>query len=176
MPTDELIVSADLRTPAGKAFTAEATPYAMLFSALLSVVHSELYKTCSTAMDRLGELSQLSEAVAEWPSVFSGSQIIANRKSVDHRDRQSRAEWYDILATVGPYEDGKMVLRNLGAELQYDSGTVVAIGGRVVRHEVMEFEGERVCYTNFIRAAVHERMRVQNSGWSTVNHILDTFM
>jgi hypothetical protein len=176
MPNHELVVSADLRNPAGKAYMAEARPYSMLFSALLSVIHPELYITSITAMVRLGQLESLSEAVQEWPSVFSGSQIIANRKTIDHRDLQSRSEWYDILATVGPYQNGKMFLRNIGAELQYDSGTVVAIGGRVVRHEVMEFEGERLCYTNFIRADVHERMKVPNSGWSSIKTIVDTFM
>jgi hypothetical protein len=67
-------------------------------------------------------------------------------------------------------------LRNLGAKLDYDSGSVVVIGGRAVQHEVGEHEGERICCANFIRADVYERVGVANPGWSTLKGIVDKFM
>jgi hypothetical protein len=176
MPYHKMHVSKQLKTPTGKAFVAESTPYAMLLSALLSVTHPKLYDASMAAMTELGKLEEHKEAVSEWPSVLSGYQVISNRTTEDHRDFKSRAEWYDILATVGPYQKGVMKLRNLGAELKYETGSVVLIGGLLVRHEVEKFEGERICFANFIRADVHERLGVANPGWSTVKGILDRFM
>lgn len=176
MPYHQLHVSKKLKTQVGKAFVAESKPYAMLLSALLSVTHPKLFDSSMAAMNRLEELEDHQEAVASWPSVFSGFQMISNRTSEDHRDLRSRAEWYDILASVGPYRNGIMKLRNLGADLQYETGSLVVIGGRVVRHEVGNFEGERICFANFIRADVLERVEVANPGWSTVKGILDKFM
>jgi hypothetical protein len=124
----------------------------------------------------LEQTEDFGEAIRRWPSVFSGMQLIANRTTPEHRDFKSQPEWYDILATIGPYTDAWMTVPNIGVQLKYDSGTVIGLGGRVLQHAVPSFKGERVCYADFMRSNVHERMRVCNSGWSTVKGIVDTYL
>jgi hypothetical protein len=118
MPHHKLYVSNKLKTWVGKVFVAESKPYAMLLSALLSVTHPKLYDAPVDTINRLGELDDHREAIAGWLSAFSRFQMISNWTSEDHQDLRSRAEWYDILASVGPYRKGVIKLRNLGAQLQ----------------------------------------------------------
>jgi hypothetical protein len=171
-----MVTSADLKLSHGQLFMRKLEQPSMLLSALLSVIHPNLYSTAKDAMQKLHEDPRLGAAAAEWPSVFSGLQVISNRLTPHHRDFKSRCSWYDILCSVGPYTDASLSLSNLGVKLEYKSGSVVAIGGRIVQHGVEAYSGERVCFAYFMRANVHERLRVPNASWSTMQGIRERFM
>jgi hypothetical protein len=85
-----------------------------------------------------------------------------------HRDNSSRPEAYDLLATLGSYHSGKMKLPGLGLILDYNPGTVVALSGRIVLHEVPEVVGNRVCLAYYMRDNVHERHQVPVLGWMNI--------
>jgi hypothetical protein len=176
MPTDPIVVSADFRHSAARKWSAQFHESSSLISAILSVIHPKLYSAARQVLIRLGNQSDLRDAAAQWASVFNGVQVIGNRTTPIHRDLKSRSEWYDMLASIGPYTESDMVLRNIGVRLRYNSGTIIGIGGRLIEHGVEDFEGERICFAYFMRANVHERMRVMNSGWSTVENIEKYFI
>jgi hypothetical protein len=132
MPYHQMHVSKKYKTRVRKVFVVEVKPYAMLLSALLSVTHPMLYEALMDVMTSVGELDDHQDAMARWLTVFSGFQMISNWMTEDHRDLSSQAEWYNVIASIGPYWNGVMKLRNLRAELGYDSGSVVVTAGRVV--------------------------------------------
>ena len=109
-----------------------------------------------------------------WTTPFSGYGLISNCNTPLHRDNNSQGPWYDCLTTIGDYEiGGRLVLKNLGLELDYASGTMVFLLGKLVRHGVSNINGNRVCIAQYMRDNVHERMRVRSADWPTV---CNTFM
>jgi hypothetical protein len=171
-----MYVSQDFRMSEAKAFTEKSALYWMLLSALLSVIHLQLYLWATEVIRALEQTEDFGEAIHQWPSVFSGMQLIANRMTHEHWDFKSQLEWYDILVIIGPYLEAWMTVPNIRVWLKYDSSTVISLSGQVLQHAVQSFNGERVCYADFMRSNVHERMRVCNSGWSTVKGIVDTYL
>jgi hypothetical protein len=170
-----IIVSTDMRTAAAKTWVTEFKEASSLLSAIMSIIHPELYKAARTVLIGLGDQEDLLPALQKWASVFNGVQVIGNRDTLIHRDYNSRCEWYDILASIGPYESAKCYLPTIRVRLSYGLGTIVGIGGKLLPHEVMFGDGERICYAYFMRSNVHERMQVQNCGWSTIDHVANLF-
>lgn len=59
-------------------------------------------------------------------------------------------------------------LRDIGLDLAYRPGTIVAICGDILNHEVKSWAvGERVCYAHFMREALREKLNVPPAGWCT---------
>lgn len=143
-----------------------------LMGAFLYIAHPELYAAGRQVFRAIGEnpsLIEESTAVLDilqyWTSPFSGYSVISNRVTPFHRDNYSRAQWYDLLATTGPYEGARLMLANIGVELQYDAGTMVALCGKILRHGVPETAGDRVCIAQWMRDNVHSRAKVKAPGW-----------
>jgi hypothetical protein len=143
--------------------------------ALLQIIHLELYNAGILALTNLANNPSLvkeGEAVFAilklWAIPFTGYSMISNRSTPVHRDNSSRPEAYDLLATLGSYHSGKMKLPGLGLILDYNPGTVVALSGRIVLHEVPEVVGNRVCLAYYMRDNVHERHQVPVLGWMNI--------
>jgi hypothetical protein len=77
---------------------------------------------------------------------------------------------YNLLVTLGHYQNFNLNLPGLGLSLEYSPGTVVGLLGVTLEHEVPHFEGERVCYAYFMRDSVHEWARVSGYTWMTTDH------
>ncbi|KAH9035449.1 hypothetical protein EDB83DRAFT_2228913, partial [Lactarius deliciosus] len=86
-----------------------------------------------------------------WTSVYTSISVICNRLTPAHWDVSSRKQWYDLLASVGRYQNCNLKLLGLGVLLEYGPGSVVGVLGALLEHEVLHFEGERVCYVYFMR-------------------------
>ncbi|KAG1732467.1 hypothetical protein EDD22DRAFT_788289 [Suillus occidentalis] len=71
-----------------------------------------------------------------WASVFNCASVICNRQCPLHQDPSSTPKGFDIMASVGHYCNGIMILSNLGIWLQYNSGAMVSCSGHNVRHGV----------------------------------------
>jgi hypothetical protein len=143
-----------------------------LMGAFLFIVHPELYdagrqvfRTISTNPGLVKEDAAVLDILRYWTSPFSGYGVISNRITPFHRDNYSRAQWFDLLTTLGTYEGSRLVLANLGLELQYDAGTMVALLGKILRHGVPETRGDRVCIAQYMRDNVHARTGVKAPGW-----------
>jgi hypothetical protein len=133
---------------------------------IFSLISPELHQDGLLAADKIRANNPNHPGVQNWPSDFNGIGVIVNRITPIHRDKGGRIEWYDILWAAGTYQSARMVLSDLGAELQYDPGTLVAITGRLLRHGVRKWEGgERICYAHYMKNDVLDRLEIQNSSW-----------
>ena len=143
-----------------------------ILSAILAVIHPTLYDAGWETIKRLRGTPKIApeDVFRRWGSVFSGVSIISNRSTPPHRDGHSRKNWYDMLVTLGRYQNCKLELPGLGISLEYGPGTVVGISGAVIEHAVPSFEGDRVCYAYFMRNDVHEWAKVSASHWMYTTH------
>jgi hypothetical protein len=137
-----------------------------LLSSILRVIHPDLFFMGLVTMKKMGSKADPPEVLRLWYSLFNGVQIISNRETPVHRDHNSRWEWYDLLTSVGPYKNAILVFPGLGLTFQYDSGTVLGICGRLIRHGVSEAEGERICVAYFMRENVQKRLETRYAGWN----------
>lgn len=151
-----------------------------LMGAILKIIHPELYKAGIQALrtlqqhpEMVNQSNELLEVLQLWSSPFSGYSVISNRETPVHRDNSAQQEWYDLLVTIGPYHSAVLMLPSIGVSLQYNSGTVVGLGGKVVSHGVEAPEGDRICIAHYMRDQVHERLQVKGPEWMqlpTTNH------
>jgi hypothetical protein len=139
----------------------------VLLSSIIRVIHPELFDMGMDAMHHLGLHSDLSDVLKLWFSIFNGASVISNRETPTHRDNFSRSQWYDLLTTVGPYQEAILELPGVGLRFMYASGTVIGLCGRVLRHGVSEAGGERICVAYYMRENVQRRLNTQLASWNT---------
>jgi hypothetical protein len=140
-----------------------------LMGTLLSIVHPELYEIRWEVLQKVADHPEMvkdGEDVLEvmrlWTTPFSGYGLISNCNTPFHQDNNSQGPWYDCLMTIGEYEiGGRLVLKNLELELDYASGTMVFLLGKLVQHRISGINGNRVCIAQYMRDNIHERMRVR---------------
>jgi hypothetical protein len=139
---------------------------AALLSGLLRVIHPELFQMARQAMRKLEAMDEADDLVNLWTSVFNGCQVLSNRETPLHRDNYSCAEWYDVLCSIGPYTGADLELANVGLTFQYNTGVVLAICGRMLRHGVSATQGDRMCLSYYMRENVQSRLGSKAAGWS----------
>lgn len=159
--------SANFRSPAALEWLDAISESNAISSAILAVIHPDLYDAGWETTKRLRETRGIrhQDVLSRWASVFSGVAVISNRSTAPHWDGSSRCNWYDILVTLGSYRNCNLELPGLGIILEYGPGTVVGLSGNVLEHAVPSFEGNRVCYAYFMRNNVHEYAKVPGSNW-----------
>ncbi|RDX41198.1 hypothetical protein OH76DRAFT_1365003, partial [Lentinus brumalis] len=109
-----------------------------LLSAILRVVHPEMYAAGKASLSRMSADPSIAAALRTWPTVFNTVQIISNRATPFHRDTSGAPPWFDVLMTLGPYDRAELVLRNLGIQIAYKPGTIAPICSQLVHHGVRE--------------------------------------
>jgi hypothetical protein len=135
---------------------------------IFKLVAPRLYADGMEANRQIREANPAHEGVQRWTSAFNGIGVIVNRKTPSHRDKGGRPEWYDFLLAAGTYHDASLDIEDLGAELLYTPGTVVAVCGKLLRHGVKGWEGgERIVYAHYLRDNVMNRLEIPNSSWVT---------
>jgi hypothetical protein len=88
-----------------------------LLNALLAIVHPELYAAGRYVMQTLGEEEEvldLHEVLEHWHSVFTAITLITNRGSPLHQDPKTNICWYDLMLTVGEYDEAVSELSYFG--------------------------------------------------------------
>jgi hypothetical protein len=147
-----------------------------LMGSLLWIIHPELYhagmeglKALAENPDMVKEGDDVFQILHWWSTPFSGYSIISNRTTPVHRDNSARPQWYDLLASFGTYGYGEMKLPGIGVTLKYPAGTLVALCGKLLQHEVLEVVGNRVCLAHYMRDNVHERLNIPAPGWMTLS-------
>ena len=137
-------------------------------------MHPDLYTAGINVLKKLHERKTKpeNEVLPLWNTPFSGVSIIGNRTTPLHRDMQTRHQWYDLLASVGPYTGASMVLEDVKIVFANPPGSLTAICGSTLRHAVHDFQGERVCYAYFMRESVHASQAVQAPSWMHVNQYI----
>jgi hypothetical protein len=151
----------------GKDWLKAISDTSFLLSSIIRIMHPQMFQMGLEAMNKLQDQEDLQEVLELWTSIFNGVQIISNRETPVHRDFQTRPEWYDLLVTVGPYQNIFFELPGIGIRFVYNSGTVIALSGKVLRHGVMEADGERICTAYYMRENVQRRLGTCFAGWNT---------
>jgi len=144
----------------------EIKPVEQLLDKLFSLISPDLHKAASKALDKViwdadlpigsktWRQEQMVDMARTWPTAASGVSVIANRASPCHTDNKGQKDWYDMLLTAGRYKKCWFRLPDLDLRLKYLPGTVVALNGRILKHEVLKWKGgDRVCYAHWFRHA-----------------------
>ncbi|KAG2108902.1 uncharacterized protein F5147DRAFT_652499 [Suillus discolor] len=135
-------VSATLKSDNGVAYCRVMCRPAALVAAASRVMHSGLYWSSLTTQLGLGvwadthQTQPMGNRLREWASVFTVVAVMCNWYTPLHRDALSRAQWFDIMTSVGGYTLARMKMPNIGIEIAYNSGVMAGTSGRIVRHGV----------------------------------------
>ena len=141
------------------------------------MTHPDLHLTAAKGLEVLRQQRGINDLSNHWTSIFTGINVISNRRTINHRDRFGHLPWYDLLLSVGTYKRAKLVLHDLQAQFAYNPGTVVLLCGKLLYHEVPFWgAGDRVCYAHFMREEVLNCLGVlgRKVGWATVDKIRST--
>ncbi len=144
-----------------------------LLSAILRVVHPEMYAAGRTSLSRMSADPSIAAALSTWPTVFNNVHIISNRATPFHRDTSGIPPWFDLLMTLGSYKRATLVLRNLGIQIGYKPGTIAPICSLLIHHGVARVEGDRVCYSWFMSEAVHRNYEVPSVSYMRTDYYPD---
>lgn len=133
----------------------------------LSLINPGLFQMGLEMLQKLRHMDLTKDIAHKWQSVYSGIAIISNRITPPHRDSKGKPEWFDSLLNYsGTDTSPRLVIEDIGLDLQYSSGTVVGFCGTVFKHGVDKWgRGDRICYAQFMREAVRERLGVNPAGW-----------
>jgi hypothetical protein len=138
----------------------------------LSLINPDLYEMGLLMLRQLRQSEETKDIALQWQSVHTGISVICNRVSPSHRDSKGRPEWYDTLMNysggIGRHQHGRprLLINDLGMDLDYSSGTVVSLCGTILDHEVKYWgNGDRVCYAHFMQESVRKRLQVPPARW-----------
>lgn len=133
----------------------------------LSLIHPALFQSGLYMLKMLRNLEDTKEVCRKWQSVYTGMSIISNRRTPGHRDTKGRPEWYDTLVNYSEIgTNPRLLMEDLGMDLDYSSGTIVGLCGTVFKHEVRSWGvGDRVCLAHFMRESVRKRLGAVAAGW-----------
>lgn len=149
------------------------------WNAITAVSAPDLFNAGSTAMSKvLQEVRSFNQpkstAASEWPSIYSGLEVIANRVTFSHRDAGGSPTLQDLLVSLGTGHAAKITLADVHAELNYFPGTMLFISGMVLEHAVLPWgHGERFVIAHFMKDKVHDRMRVPRPAYPMQDHFLE---
>ena len=145
-----------------------AVPEALI-SAALRLMHPGQFENAVKARIRTMNDSLIREKLParnNWPTVFTGISVMTNRTAPMHRDEKGENLGYDSLLNIGTAHDAELKLADLGAQLSYGPGALVALAGRILRHEVLKWgPGDRICYAHWTRRRVFDKFSLQGSEW-----------
>lgn len=82
-----------------------------------------------------------------------------------HQDNLTHNEWYNLLTSVGPYNEAIFELPGVGLRFKYTSGTVIRLCGRVLSHGVSEAEGDHICLAYYMRENIQKRLNADIADW-----------
>ena len=150
---------------------------AALLGALTSILNPSIYKTGKASILKMAENPSLvakSQGLADllrhWTSPFLAMSLMSNRNTPLHRDNGGAYASMDLLVSVGNYQNGWLQVPGVGFNLNYYSGTVVCLAGRVVRHGAT-VEGERVCWAQYNREDVAGLFGESEFDWVFLNNV-----
>ena len=133
---------------------------------VLLLISPELHAAGWDAITKMWSHPYTREMANAWSSPYTGITVISNRVTPSHVDAKGYLRWYDILLGFGTYTQATLRLPDIGAELEYLPGTIIAINGKFLRHEVTGWiGGDRICYAHFMRKEVLDRLGVRILSW-----------
>ena len=170
---DPVCPSTELRTHQGGRFLSQISSVQNLVDAILSITAKNQYLLASQAMNDIKHgniLGRDHTNVFKWSSVFSGLQVIVNRITLPHHDSKSYITDYDLLVSAGTHASAWLTLHDIRTRFSYNPGTVVLVCGRVLLHEVDDWNGsDRICIAHYTCQAIHCWLGITTHSWVDLN-------
>lgn len=106
-----------------------------------------------TAMEKKHVISECMNSVD--PLLPEGREFIFNRKSGLHRDNHDPKLAYAVILTAGNFKGGYISIPLLKLRIRLEPGDLVLIRGRVLEHEIEEWEGgQRISMPHFTHTSM----------------------
>ncbi|KAG0703425.1 hypothetical protein DFH29DRAFT_874531 [Suillus ampliporus] len=172
---DPMVTSASYRSVEVQEWLAALSATESFWNAITAVSAPDLFEAGTLAITRVIQELQgsASPPICHWPSIFSGLEIIANRTTLSHRDPGGAPSLFDLLISLGSGHEAKLMLADVGAELNYCPGTMVFISGKVLQHSIGPWgPGERLVIAHFMKDKIHSRVRVSRPPFPTQAYFL----
>ncbi|KAG9077700.1 hypothetical protein FS749_010375, partial [Ceratobasidium sp. UAMH 11750] len=85
------------------------------------------------------------------PAFSTGKSVIYSRNTPRHFDNKEAPEGWSPLVVMGTCKTGMLSIPRLGIKFPYLPGHLVLLRGRLLDHEVIEWDGEdsRICVAHF---------------------------
>ncbi|KAG1794917.1 uncharacterized protein HD556DRAFT_1442707 [Suillus plorans] len=174
---DPMVTSASYKSVEVQEWLAALSATESFWNAITAVSAPDLFEAGTLAITRIIEELQGSDRtsppICDWPSIFSGLEIIANHTTLSHRDSGGAPSLFDLLISLGSGHEAKLTLADVGAELDYYPGTMVFISGKVLQHSIGPWgPGERLVIAHFMRDKIHSRCGVSRPPFPTQAYFL----
>ncbi|KAI6142385.1 hypothetical protein BKA82DRAFT_153695 [Pisolithus tinctorius] len=85
-----------------------------------------------------------------WNLVYSSMSVMVNHTSPPHKDMNGWKVWLDTLLTIGNYPQLDFLILELGIQLQYNPGMVIALAGLALVHKVDGIDGDWACLAYYM--------------------------
>jgi hypothetical protein len=142
-------------------------------------MHPKLYWSSLAVKLALGlwaadkKLDKMGDHLREWASVFTTLTIVCNWNLLLHHDSLSRPQWFDVMTTFGNYSVASIKMPNLGCEIVYPAGCMVAGSGRIIRHGLDLVDDDQMAWVWYMKDDVHQFMDVPRVGYSEYCSLTD---
>jgi len=174
----DLEVSAELRHGPAKDWIQQVAETSSLLGGLTAIINPGVYRAgmeCVKKIQSNPELiakgEDLLQILRYWTSPYTTVSLISNRNSPLHRDNGGGYASMDLLISVGEYKDGWFQVPGLGYNVFYNSGTAIAIAGRVVVHGARA-EGERLVWAQYLKENILGELDVHEPDWIQIADLL----
>ena len=158
-----------MKKTAGQQFLREAQEPLALLTGILAVINPQQYQMGKEIKRRAMGEGHCISPLEEWASVYTAMTVLANRSTRYHRDTGSRFEWYDLLTSLGPYNQAPLYIGPIGLRINNPPGTVCAFSGMALSHAVREICSSRISMAFYIREDMRAGFGVQPAPFMTQN-------
>ncbi|KAG1732856.1 uncharacterized protein EDB91DRAFT_1084601 [Suillus paluster] len=144
---DPMVTSASYKSVEVQEWLAALSTTEFFWNAITAASAPDLFKAGATAISRV--VQELQESVK--PVDIGGAPSL-----------------FDLLISLGSGHKAKLVLADVGAELDYYPGTMNFISGKVLQHSIGPWgEGERLVIAHFMKDKIHSRVAVSRPAFPT---------
>jgi hypothetical protein len=175
-------VSKEMRRKEAQQWTKELSETSALTGGLTALINPEVYRAGIEALEAIilnpelvSKNDDLHEILTFWTSPFLAISLISNRNSPLHRDNGGGYPTMDLLMSVGKYRHAWFNVPGLGYNLCYNSGTVIGICGRVVRHGATA-EGQRLVWAHYLKINMLQELGITEPDWVQLDNLVSADM
>ena len=93
------------------------------------------------------------------PLVYEGREVLVNRMSYLHTDRQDPPWAFAVMAAAGYHKGGYCKLPHLGIRIRFEPGDIILLRGHVVPHEIEDWIGQRITIPHFTHLSMWRAMK-----------------
>jgi len=86
--------------------------------------------------------------------LLNGREILFNKESEEHVDQNDPQYGWAVLVALGEFEGGDFMASQLGIKARFLPGDMILVRGRVVKHKIGPFMGQRISLPHFTHSNI----------------------